>query len=241
MINIIPAIDIINGRCVRLTEGDYSRQTTYSGSPADIAKRYEAMGFKRLHVVDLDGAKSKHIVNGDTLRRITTETNFTVDFGGGIKSADDVKKAFDCGAGLITLGSVAVTDKPLTLKTLEEYGAERIILGADVREGKISVNGWLDDSGVDIMDFLEEYTARGVKNVLCTDISKDGMLAGPSTLLYTRIMERFPDINLIASGGISCADDIVELDRAGIPSVVVGKAFYEGRITESELKEKGLL
>ncbi len=241
MMNIIPAIDIINGRCVRLTEGDYSRQTTYSGSPADIAKRYEAMGFTRLHVVDLDGAKSKHIVNGDTLRRITDETNLTVDFGGGIKSADDVKKAFDCGAALITLGSVAVTDKQLTMKTLEEYGAERIILGADVREGKISVNGWLDDSGVDIMDFLGEYTARGVKNVLCTDISKDGMLAGPSTLLYTRIMERFPDINLIASGGISCADDILELDRAGIPSVVVGKAFYEGRITESGLKEKGLL
>lgn len=241
MIEIIPAIDIIGGHCVRLSEGDYSRKTTYSDSPAEIARQYEAMGFKRLHVVDLDGAKSKHIVNGDTLKRITSETRLTVDFGGGIKSGGDVREAFGSGASMITLGSVAVTDKQFTDKILGEYGADRIILGADVRNGKISVNGWTEDSGIDLMDFLKEYTERGVKNVLCTDISKDGMLSGPAIELYTKIMDKFPGINLIASGGISCADDILKLGKAGIPSVVVGKAFYEGRITESELKEKGLL
>lgn len=241
MITVIPAIDIIDGKCVRLTKGDYTMKTTYSSDPVEIACGYEKMGFKRLHVVDLDGAKSKHIVNSNTLKQIIRKTSLSVDFGGGIKSVSDIKKAFECGAEYITLGSVAITNRSLFEQALEEYGSEKIILGADVRNRKISLNGWLENSNIDIIDFLKEYVAIGVKNVLCTDISKDGMLSGPSVELYKEIIDSFPQINLIASGGISSVKDLEELAKYNIPSVVIGKAFYEGKITENELRERRML
>lgn len=237
MIDIIPAIDIIGGECVRLTKGDYDEKTVYSDSPAEMARMFEAAGFRRLHVVDLDGARSRHVVNADTLRSITTQTSLAVDFGGGIKSDDDIRQAFSCGARMVTVGSVAVTDSGLFFSWLEKYGADKIILGADVRDGKISVNGWHEDSREGLMPFLENYVARGVRNILCTDISRDGTLRGPSVDLYSRIMKAFPMVNLIASGGVSCLEDLKLLNDAGIPSVVVGKAFYEGRISIDEINK----
>lgn len=235
MIELIPAIDIIEGKCVRLTKGDYDSKTVYGDSPADVACEFEAIGFKRLHVVDLDGAKSKHIVNLKVLKEITTKTNLVVDFGGGIKSDNDIAKAFDCGAAMVTIGSTAVTDRELFLGWLERYGAERIILGADVRGGKISINGWKEDSSLPLLPFLKQYINKGVRHVLCTEISKDGTLGGPATALYKGIMAACEGINLIASGGISCIDDIRELEKEGIPAVVFGKAIYEGRIDLKEL------
>ena len=235
-IELIPAIDIIGGQCVRLTKGDYDQKTVYSDSPALMAKEFEALGFQRLHVVDLDGAKSKHVVNTATLRAITEATSLVVDFGAGIKSDDDLRQAFDCGAAMVTIGSIAVTQPELFMGWLEKYGAERIILGADVRHGKISINGWKEDSSEDLLPFLRKYVDAGVKNVLCTEISKDGTLAGPAIDLYRRIMEAYPELHLIASGGVSSKEDIEALDAAGIPAVVFGKAIYEGRIDLKTLK-----
>ena len=209
MIELIPAIDIINGQCVRLTKGDYDQKTVY-GSPLDMALEFERIGYQRLHVVDLDGAKSKHIVNSDVLDNITKETKLTVDFGG-------------------------VTEPDRFLGWLEKYGAERIILGADVRNGRISINGWKEDSTEDLLPFLKKYIDAGVKNVLCTEISKDGTLAGPAIDLYKKVMETYPQLHLIASGGVSTIDDIKALDAAGIPAVVFGKAIYEGKIDLREL------
>ena len=236
MIELIPAIDIINGQCVRLTKGDYDQKTVY-GQPLDMALEFERIGYKRLHMVDLDGAKSKHIVNDGVLREITSKTSLTVDFGGGIKTDDDLKKAFDAGAKMVTVGSIAVTQPDLFMEWLEKYGSERMILGADVRNGKISINGWKEDSSEDLLPFLRKYIDAGVKNVLCTEISKDGTLAGPAIELYSKVMEAYPQLHLIASGGVSCIDDIKALDKAGIPAVVFGKAIYEGRIDLRELKE----
>ena len=235
MIELIPAIDIINGQCVRLTKGDYKQKTVYNDSPADVAKGFEQLGFRRLHVVDLDGAKSKHIVNDEVLRRITTETQLTVDFGGGIKTDGDIRKAFDAGAKMVTVGSIAVQQPELCFEWLDKYGAERIILGADVRHGKISINGWKEDSDEDLLPFLRKYIDAGIKNVLCTEISKDGTLAGPAIELYKNVMRVYPELHLIASGGVSSIDDIKALDTAGIPAVVFGKAIYEGRIDLKEL------
>ena len=235
MIELIPAIDIINGQCVRLTKGDYQQKTVYSDSPAEVAKGFEQLGFKRLHVVDLDGAKSKHIVNDEVLRRITTETKLTVDFGGGIKTDEDIRKAFDAGAKMVTVGSIAVQQPELCFEWLDKYGPERIILGADVRHGKISINGWKEDSDEDLLPFLRKYIDAGIKNVLCTEISKDGTLAGPAIDLYKSVMRVYPELHLIASGGVSSMDDIKALDAAGIPAVVFGKAIYEGRINLQEL------
>ena len=235
MIELIPAIDIIDGQCVRLTKGDYDQKTVYRDSPAEVAKEFEQFGFKRLHVVDLDGAKSKHIVNDSVLRRITTETNLTVDFGGGIKTDEDIEKAFEAGAAMVTVGSIAVTQPDLFIGWLNKYGAERMILGADVRNGKISINGWKEDSAEDLLPFLQKYIEAGVKNVLCTEISKDGTLQGPAIELYKEVMKEYPQLHLIASGGVSSKDDIEALDRAGIPAVVFGKAIYEGRINLKEL------
>ena len=234
MIELIPAIDIINGQCVRLTKGDYDQKTVY-GQPLDMAREFEHIGFRRLHVVDLDGAKSKHIVNIDVLRSLTAETSLTVDFGGGIKTDDDMQKAFDNGAAMVTVGSIAVTDPDRFMGWLEKYGAERIILGADVRNGKISINGWKEDSTEDLLPFLQKYINAGVRNVLCTEISKDGTLAGPAIDLYKRVMDAYPQLHLIASGGVSSIEDIKALDAAGIPAVVFGKAIYEGRIDLREL------
>ena len=233
-IELIPAIDIINGQCVRLTKGDYDQKTVY-GEPLDMALEFERIGFQRLHVVDLDGAKSKHIVNENVLKAITTETSLTVDFGGGIKTDEDIEKAFAAGAAMVTVGSVAVTNPDLFMGWLEKFGAERMILGADVRHGKISINGWKEDSGEDLLPFLQKYVDAGVRNVLCTEISKDGTLAGPAIELYQRIMEAYPELHLIASGGVSSKEDIEALDAAGIPAVVFGKAIYEGRIDLKEL------
>lgn len=233
-IELIPAIDIINGQCVRLTKGDYDQKTVY-GNPLDMALEFERIGYKRLHVVDLDGAKSKHIVNDAVLREITSQTNLVVDFGGGIKTDEDLEKAFAAGASMVTVGSIAVTQPELFMGWLEKYGAERMILGADVRNGKISINGWKEDSSEDLLPFLQKYIDAGVKNVLCTEISKDGTLAGPAIELYREVMEAYPELYLIASGGVSSMEDIKALDQAGIPAVVFGKAIYEGRIDLRQL------
>ena len=237
MIELIPAIDIINGQCVRLTKGDYDQKTVYSNSPAEVAKEFEQLGFQRLHVVDLDGAKSKHIVNSAVLSQITTETSLTTDFGGGIKTDEDIEKAFAAGASMVTVGSIAVTQPELFIGWLRKYGAERMILGADVRNGKISINGWKEDSEEDLLPFLQKYIEAGVKTVLCTEISKDGTLQGPAIELYKRVMEKYPQLHLIASGGVACMDDIKTLEAAGIPAVVFGKAIYEGRIDLKELMD----
>ena len=228
-IELIPAIDIIEGQCVRLTKGDYDQKTVY-GQPLEMAQELERIGYKRLHMVDLDGAKSKHIVNDNVLRSVTTETQLVVDFGGGIKTDEDIEKAFAAGASMVTVGSIAVTQPDLFLGWLNKYGAERLILGADVRNGKISINGWKEDSTEDLLPFLKKYIEAGVRNVLCTEISKDGTLQGPAIDLYKRVMDAYPELHLIASGGVSGIDDIEALDKAGIPAVVFGKAIYEGRI-----------
>lgn len=231
MIELIPAIDIINGQCVRLTKGDYSQKTVYNDNPVVVAQHFEQLGLKRLHIVDLDGAKSKHIVNDEVLRRITSETKLIVDFGGGIKTDDDIEKAFAAGASMVTIGSVAVTDRERFIGWLQKYGADKIILGADVRGGMISINGWKEDSQQELLPFLKYYVEKGVKNVLCTEISRDGTLSGPAMDLYRKVMAEYPEIHLIASGGVSSNEDIEALEAAGIPAVVFGKAFYEGKIT----------
>lgn len=220
---------------MRLTKGDYATEKVYSHDPVMIAKEMEALGFKRLHVVDLDGARSRHIVNIEVLTRITTETSLVVDFGGGIKSEDDLQKAFDAGAHMVTLGSIAVKEPERVLQWLQRFGAERIVLGADVRDGYVSINGWKEESAIALMPFLESYLSQGISHVLCTDISRDGMLAGPSTELYESIMQAFPQCQLIASGGVSSIDDIRALEAAHVPAAVFGKAIYEGRIDLQEL------
>jgi phosphoribosylformimino-5-aminoimidazole carboxamide ribotide isomerase len=235
MIEMIPAIDLIGGKCVRLTKGDYGTKKIYNEDPVAQAKEFERLGFKRLHVVDLDGAKSKHIVNDAVLRAITDNTSLIVDFGGGIKTAEDIEKAFNAGAAMVTLGSIAVTDPQLCEKWIAKYGADKIVLGADVRNGKISINGWKEDSEEKLVPFLRKYVSMGVKNVLCTEISKDGTLEGPAIELYKAIMTEYPHIHLIASGGVGCNDDIINLNRAGIPAVVFGKAYYEGKIRIEEI------
>lgn len=235
MIELIPAIDLIDGKCVRLTKGDYDQKKVYNEDPVAQAKEFEKLGFKRLHMVDLDGAKSHHIVNDAVLRAVTSATDLVVDFGGGIKTEEDIEKAFAAGASMVTVGSVAVTNPDLFLGWLDKFGAERIILGADVRNGKISINGWKEDSTEDLLPFLKKYIDHGVRNVLCTEISKDGTLAGPAIDLYKKIMAAYPDLHLIASGGVSCTEDIIALEKDGIPAVVFGKAYYEGRIDPLQL------
>ena len=235
MVDLIPAIDIIDGQCVRLTKGDYAQKTVYSSDPVEVAKNFEQLGFRRLHVVDLDGAKSKHIVNTRVLMAITRATSLVVDFGGGIKSDADLTLAFEHGASMVTVGSVAVTHPDTMEHWIDLYGADRIILGADTRNGKLSINGWLEDSDTDVLTFIDHYYELGIRKVLCTDIAKDGTLTGPSVTLYQRIIQRFPDLYLIASGGVSSNQDILDLQEAGIPAVVFGKAFYEGRLDLSLL------
>ena len=234
MIELIPAIDIIAGKCVRLTKGDYDQKTEY-GEPLEMAREFERIGFKRLHMVDLDGAKSKHIVNSKVLTQVTSETSLEVDFGGGIKTHTDIEAAFDAGAQMVTVGSIAVTQPNLFTWWLQKYGPDRMILGADVRNGKISINGWKEDSEEDLLPFLKKYVDAGVKNVLCTEISKDGTLGGPAFELYADVMKKYPDLHLIASGGVSCNEDIKALEAIGVPAVVFGKAIYEGKIDLREL------
>lgn len=234
MIELIPAIDIIDGKCVRLTKGDYNTKTVY-GNPVEMAIMLADKGFERLHIVDLDGAKSKHIVNVKVLSEITSKTKLKVDFGGGIKTDDDIKMAFENGAALVTIGSVAISNPELFDGWLEKYGADKIILGADVRNGRISINGWKEDSDTKLLPFLERYVKHGVKNVLCTEISKDGMMGGTAVELYSEIMNAYPTLHLIASGGVSKQEDINELNRRGIPAVVFGKSIYEGKIDLDKL------
>ena len=237
MIELIPAIDLIDGKCVRLTKGDYATQKTYNEDPVAVAREFESYGFKRLHVVDLDGARSKHIVNHKVLERLASATGLTIDFGGGIKADEDLRISFECGAALVTIGSVAATRPELFLGWLGQYGSDHIILGADVKDGLISINGWKEESTQELLPFLRRYMDEGGRHVLCTDISKDGMLQGPSTDLYRKVMTEFPDCGLIASGGVSCLQDLIGLNEAGIPAVVFGKAIYEGRISLNELAE----
>ena len=237
MIEIIPAIDIIDGKCVRLTQGDYETKKVYNEDPVEVAKMMEAHGIRRLHTVDLDGARSQHIVNYKTIERIADHTSLVIDFGGGIKSDEDIDIAFASGATMVTIGSVAVKNPELFGTWLEKYNDNKIILGADVKNGRISINGWKEEGEDELMPFLQKYVSKGVDNVLCTDISKDGMLKGPALELYESVMKEFPRLNLIASGGISCIEDIDRLDAAGIPSVVFGKAIYEGRIKMEELEK----
>lgn len=238
MIELIPAIDIIDGKCVRLTKGDYDTKKVYDASPADVAREMEDYGFRRLHIVDLDGARSRHVVNHRVLHEITSSTKLKVDFGGGIKTDEDLRIAFDNGAALATIGSIAVTHPEVLIGWLQRYGSERIILGADVRDKMVSINGWKEDSALELIPFLERYTAEGVTNVLCTDIACDGMLQGPSTTLYSEVMAAFPTLHLIASGGVSSTDDLRRLSAAGIPAAVFGKAIYEGRIDLKKLVEE---
>ena len=233
---IIPAIDIIGGKCVRLTKGDYSTKKIYNENPLEVAKEFEANGIQYLHLVDLDGAKSSHIVNHKILADITSQTILKVDFGGGLKSNEDLKIAFENGASQITAGSIAVKNPAIFLEWLALYGADKIILGADCNNRKISTDGWQQGSQIDVVDFIKQHAANGVKYVICTDISKDGMLQGPSIDLYKEILDN-ASINLIASGGVSDINDLKELKKIGCEGVIVGKAFYEGRITLKNIRE----
>lgn len=235
MIELIPAIDIIDGKCVRLSQGDYSSKQIYHTHPVEVAKEFESYGIKRLHIVDLDGAASHHVVNYRILEQIASRTSLVIDFGGGIKSDEDLIIAFDNGAQMVTLGSVAVKQPELFSRWLTQYGNEKIILGADVKNEKIAIAGWKEESSQELMPFLENYRSKGISKALCTDISRDGMLEGPSTALYQQIMSAYPDLYLIASGGVSSIDDILKLHEIGVPAVVIGKALYEGRISIKEL------
>jgi phosphoribosylformimino-5-aminoimidazole carboxamide ribotide isomerase len=233
---IIPAIDIIDGKCVRLTKGDYSTQKIYNENPLEVAKEFESFGIQHLHLVDLDGAKSKHIVNQKVLEQIATKTSLKIDFGGGLKSNEDLKIAFESGASQITGGSIAIQNPNLFLEWLTVYGAGKIILGADANNRKIATQGWLEESDLDVVDFIEQFEIKGVRYVVCTDIAKDGMLEGSSNELYKEILSK-TQVNLIASGGVSSMDDLLQLKSIGCEGAIVGKAIYEGRITLKELSE----
>jgi phosphoribosylformimino-5-aminoimidazole carboxamide ribotide isomerase len=236
-IEIIPAIDLIDAKCVRLSQGDYNQKTVYNENPLEVAKMFEDAGIKRLHLVDLDGAKAKHIVNYKVLETIAAKTSLVIDFGGGLKSDEDLRIAFESGAQMVTGGSIAVKDRETFLHWIETYGAEKIILGADAKDKKIAMSGWQEVSELPILDFIESYTERGIQKVISTDIARDGMLTGPSVELYKEIMERFTQLELIASGGIASMKDIYELNEMGIPGVITGKAIYEGRISLNEISK----
>lgn len=235
-IEIIPAIDLIDGKCVRLSQGDYKRKTVYNEDPLEVAKMFEKAGVKRLHLVDLDGAKAKHIVNFKVLERIATKTNLIIDFGGGLKSDADLKIAFNSGAAMVTGGSIAVKEKETFLKWLETYGSDKIILGADAKDGKIAVSGWQEATKLPVIDFISQFYSEGIKKVISTDISRDGMLTGPAFELYSEIMEKNPNVEIIASGGIASMDDIFKLNEMGIPGVITGKAIYEKKISLKDIE-----
>lgn len=240
MIDIIPAIDVIDGKCVRLTKGDYDKKKVYADDPLDVALMMQDAGCHRLHLVDLDGAKSNHIVNHRVLERIATATNLVIDFGGGLKSDDDLRIAFECGASMITGGSIAVKNPEIFQGWISRYGSDMIILGADTRNGKISTSGWIDDSEHDVIPFINNYMTKGITKVISTDINVDGMLSGPSIELYKNMLEVMPSLYLIASGGVSSMHDIDALNETNVPAVIVGKAIYEGRITLKELEKFNL-
>lgn len=233
---IIPAIDILNGKCVRLSKGDYNRQTVYHEDPLEVALEMESFGIQYLHVVDLDGARSKHIINHGVLKKLATKTKLQIDFGGGIKSNEDVQLAFDCGAAQITLGSIAVGQPEMVTDCLAKYGADCIILGADCKNRNIATHGWLEQSALDVIKFLKVYAAKGITNVICTDIEMDGMLKGPSLKLYKDILNTV-NINLIASGGVATIADLEALKEAGCAGAIIGKAIYENRISLKEISK----
>jgi phosphoribosylformimino-5-aminoimidazole carboxamide ribotide isomerase len=237
MITIIPAIDIMDGKCVRLEQGDYRLKKVYEEDPLTVARRFEDFGIRRLHVVDLDGAVAKHIVNWNTLERIVSRTELIVDFGGGIKSDQDLKVVFDSGAAMAVVGSIAVSDPDLLETWLFAYGPQKIILAADARNGKIAVSGWTDTTAIDLFDFIKQYQDVGIKQVLCTDITKDGMMEGSSVDLYKEMAGRFKGMQIIASGGVTSVKEIHTLDEYGIAGAIIGKALYEGKIKLEELRE----
>jgi phosphoribosylformimino-5-aminoimidazole carboxamide ribotide isomerase len=235
MIEIIPSIDVLNGQVVRLRQGDFSEEKRYSKNPLDVAKKFEKKGAKRLHLVDLDGAREGRIVNYHLLERIAKQTNLTIDFGGGIKSNKDIRIAFNSGANMVTAGTIAVSSKEVVLNWLSIFGPNRIVLGADTREGKIAVNGWRDGTPLDVVDFIKEYQSEGIQKVICTAIEKDGMLEGPAVDLYKRILNECEGIQLIASGGITSEADIHTLNEIGLSGAIIGKAIYEGKFKLKQL------
>jgi phosphoribosylformimino-5-aminoimidazole carboxamide ribotide isomerase len=232
---IIPAIDIIDGKCVRLSKGDYDTKKIYNENPLEVAKEFESFGVQYLHLVDLDGAKSKHIVNQKVLETIAKETSLEIDFGGGLKTLEDIEIAFNSGARQITMGSIAVQDPDFCFDLIEKYGPDKMILGADCENRKIKTSGWLEESQLDVIDFILKYKNKGIKNVICTDISKDGMLQGASDELYREIVEKTA-VQLIASGGISCIEDVEQMKNIGCSGTIIGKAIYEGRISLQQLQ-----
>ncbi len=234
---IIPAIDIIEGKCVRLTQGDYSKKTIYNEDPLEVAKQFEDAGIRRLHLVDLDGAKSGMITNLKVLERIAENTNLEIDFGGGIKQEKDLESVFNAGAQLATIGSLSVKEPEVFYSLVRKYGAGKFLLGADVKNEKLAIHGWAEETNVSVFDFIDQNLQEGIKNIFCTDISKDGMLKGPAIDLYKRIIEKFPETNLIASGGVSSIKDVELLKNNSCTGVIIGKAIYEGKISLAELKK----
>lgn len=237
LLDIIPAIDIIEGKCVRLTHGDYGQKKIYNEHPLEVAKAFEDAGMKRLHLVDLDGAKAGSVKNWKVLETIAGKTGLVIDFGGGLKTVRDVEIVFNSGAMLATVGSMAVKDEEGFTSWLKQFGAHKFLLGADVKQEKITVGGWLEQTNIGIYDFIEKYMDKGVHQIFCTDVSKDGALEGPSSLLYKSIVERFPGLHFIASGGVASMEDVYLLKDIGCRGVIIGKAIYEGRITLEELKK----
>ncbi|HLK28607.1 MAG TPA: 1-(5-phosphoribosyl)-5-[(5-phosphoribosylamino)methylideneamino]imidazole-4-carboxamide isomerase [Puia sp.] len=233
---IIPAIDLIDGKCVRLTQGDYNQKKIYNEHPLEVAKQFEDVGLRRLHLVDLDGAKAGAVKNWKVLETIASKTSLIIDFGGGIKKENDVKIVFNSGAALATVGSIAVKDEPEFVKWLLIFGADKFLLGADVKDEKIAINGWLEKTDIWVYDFIEKYIKHGVKQIFCTDVSKDGKLEGPSIDLYKNIIAKFPELYFIASGGVSSMQDLEDLQRIGCNAAIVGKAIYENKISLSDLK-----
>jgi len=232
---IIPAIDLIDGKCVRLTEGDFKQKTIYNESPLEVAKQFENAGIKRLHLVDLDGARAGKVQNWKVLESISRETGLVIDFGGGIKTAEEVEKVIDLGVRFATIGSIAVKNELMLVDWFEKYGADRFLLGADVKNEKLAIGGWLETTGIDIIDFIGKYLGHGIRQLFCTDVSKDGKLEGPSIDLYRKILHHFPNIHFIASGGVSSKDDLILLREIGCKGVIVGKAIYENRISINDL------
>ena len=233
---IIPAIDIIEGKCVRLTHGDYSQKKIYNEHPLEVARQFEDAGLQRLHLVDLDGAKEGKVKNWKVLETIAGKTSMVIDFGGGIKAEKDVQIVFDSGAALATVGSMAVKEKDTFVQWLQKFGAEKFLLGADVKKEKLTISGWTEQTEIWIYDFIEDYIQKGIKQIFCTDVTKDGALEGPSIELYKSIIEKFPDLHFIASGGVSSLDDVFALQDIGCKGVIIGKAIYEGRVQLADLK-----
>lgn len=237
MIEIIPAIDLIDGCAVRLSQGDFAQKKVYNENPVEVARQFEAIGLKRLHIVDLDGAKSGAVVNLAVLEKIASETNLTIDFGGGIKTREDAKAVFDAGAAMVSIGSLAVKSPEVLESFIKDFGGERIMLGADVKDKKIAINGWQTKTEIELLDFLRDWFGKGIGRAFCTDIAKDGLLQGASTELYKEIHAALPELKLIASGGVSSIEDVAEIENSGCAGVIVGKAIYEGRISLKQLQE----